>query len=112
MTDSTHPERRYRRLLACYPQAFREEHEDEMLVRVLMLALFALTTVSLLSAFAQHATTYAATDLAAGSVLWLLGLVTVLLIFNPHSDQHHGRCPATARPSDSRAMAGWSAPER
>jgi len=32
MTDSTHLERRYRRLLACYPRAFRREHEEEMLV--------------------------------------------------------------------------------
>jgi hypothetical protein len=31
MTDVTHLERRYRRLLACYPKAFRREHEDEML---------------------------------------------------------------------------------
>jgi len=213
MTDSPHLERRYRRLLACYPQAFRQEHEEEMLVvlmagardgqrpgladstdlirsaiwlrlrpcaprsartvlwavrlmilgavlelvalvtvigtqgevksaivrqfphftvaqwhvavnahilpvevgapiaavvwlwmawangrgrtwaRVLMLALFALTSISLLSAFAQHATTYAASDLAAGCVLWLVGFVTVLLIFNPHSDRHYGRRP-------------------
>lgn len=32
MTDSTQLERRYRRLLAWYPRAFRCEHEDEMLV--------------------------------------------------------------------------------
>lgn len=32
MTDATHLERRYRRLLAWYPKAFRREHEDEMLV--------------------------------------------------------------------------------
>jgi hypothetical protein len=32
MTDSTLPERRYRRLLALYPTAFRREHEEEMLV--------------------------------------------------------------------------------
>lgn len=31
MTDSTDLERRYRRLLAAYPKAFREEHEQEML---------------------------------------------------------------------------------
>ncbi len=32
MTDATYLERRYRRLLAWYPKAFRREHEDEMLV--------------------------------------------------------------------------------
>ncbi len=31
MTDSTQLERRYRRLLALYPKAFRREHEQEML---------------------------------------------------------------------------------
>ena len=35
MTDSAHLERRYRRLLAFYPKAFRREHEQE-LVSVLM----------------------------------------------------------------------------
>jgi hypothetical protein len=37
MTDSTRLERRYRRLLAFYPKAFRREHEEEML-SVLMAA--------------------------------------------------------------------------
>jgi hypothetical protein len=32
MTDATQLERRYRRLLAWYPRAFRQEHEEEMLV--------------------------------------------------------------------------------
>lgn len=31
MSDSTQLERRYRRLLAFYPKAFRREHEEEML---------------------------------------------------------------------------------
>jgi hypothetical protein len=31
MNDDPHLERRYRRLLACYPAAFRREHEQEML---------------------------------------------------------------------------------
>ncbi len=31
MTDSTHLERRYRRLLRLYPKAFRREHEQELL---------------------------------------------------------------------------------
>jgi hypothetical protein len=32
MSDSADLERRYRRLLACYPRAFRREHEQEMLL--------------------------------------------------------------------------------
>jgi len=31
MTDNAYLERRYRRLLACYPAAFRHEHGQEML---------------------------------------------------------------------------------
>jgi hypothetical protein len=31
VTDSSHVERRYRRLLAWYPRAFRREHEEEIL---------------------------------------------------------------------------------
>jgi hypothetical protein len=31
MTESTHLERRYRRLLAFYPRAFRREHDQEIL---------------------------------------------------------------------------------
>jgi hypothetical protein len=31
MSDSAHLERRYRQLLACYPRAFRYEHEQEIL---------------------------------------------------------------------------------
>jgi hypothetical protein len=37
MTDSSRLERRYRRLLAWYPKAYRREHEDEILA-VLMAA--------------------------------------------------------------------------
>lgn len=35
MTDHTPLERRYRRLLACYPRSFRHAHEEEMLVILL-----------------------------------------------------------------------------
>ncbi len=35
MTDSAHLERRYRRLLAFYPKAFRREHQEEI-ISVLM----------------------------------------------------------------------------
>jgi hypothetical protein len=36
--DQSRLERRYRRLLACYPRAFRREHEEEMLVVLLACA--------------------------------------------------------------------------
>jgi hypothetical protein len=51
--------------------------------------LFGLTSVSLLAAFARHALTYAPSDLIAGCALWLVGLLTLLLILNPRSDQHY-----------------------
>lgn len=38
MSDRARLERRYRRLLQCYPRAFRREHEDEMLVVLLACA--------------------------------------------------------------------------
>jgi hypothetical protein len=38
MTDRTRLERRYRRLLACYPRTFRAQHEEEMLVVLLACA--------------------------------------------------------------------------
>ncbi|MGO9977523.1 MAG: hypothetical protein ACLP01_32965 [Solirubrobacteraceae bacterium] len=210
MTDVTHLERRYRRLLAWYPKAFRREHEDEMLVvlmagagngqrrpgladsadlirnaswmrvrpwaqrpaptvvwalrlmvlaaalelvalatvvgtqaglraaiigrfphftaaqwqaeahahilpieigapiaaavwlglawvngrgygwaRGLAMGLLGLTSISLLAGVGQHAANYAPADLIAGCALWLVGLLTVLLIFNPRSDPHY-----------------------
>lgn len=38
MSDQCELERRYRRLLACFPSAFRREHEEEMLVVLLACA--------------------------------------------------------------------------
>ena len=38
MTDSSRLERRYRRVLACYPKAFRRESEDEILAVLLATA--------------------------------------------------------------------------
>ena len=59
--------------------------------RVLFVGFFGLTSVSLLSAFGQHAATYAPADLIAGCAVWLVGLVTMLLIFNPQSDRHYSQ---------------------
>ena len=227
MTDRTQLERRYRRLLACYPKAFRREHEDEMLVvlmagaddgqrqpgladsadlirnatwmrvrpwaqrpaptvlwalrlmvlaaalelialatvvgtqanlraqiighfphftaaqwqaqvhanilpvelgapiaavmwlglawangrgygwsRGLVAALLGLTSLSLLAGFAQHAATYAPADLIAGCVLWLVGLLTLLLIFNQGSDAHYHQQP-TRHDGKTVSTAGW-----
>jgi hypothetical protein len=78
--------------------------------RGLFVGLFGLTSLSLLAAFAQHAATYAPADLTAGCALWLVGLLTLLLIFNPRSDPHYHQRP---HPHDRKApsTAGWPAAE-
>jgi hypothetical protein len=54
-------------------------------------ALLALTSVSLLSAFSQHAQTLAPADLIAGVAVWLVAVVSLLLIVSPSSERHYGR---------------------
>jgi hypothetical protein len=80
--------------------------------RGLLVGFFALTSVSLLSSFAQHAATYAPADLTAGCALWLVSLVTVLLILHPRSDCHYSRRRQNGRRREDRRTAGWLAPER
>jgi hypothetical protein len=75
--------------------------------RGLSVGLFCLTSVSLLAAFAQHAATYAPADLISGCALWLVGLLTLLLIFNPRSDRHYHYRP-NRRDGDTHTTAGWS----
>jgi hypothetical protein len=54
-------------------------------------ALFALTSVSLLSAFSQQAVTLAPADVIAGGAVWLVALVSLLLIISPPSERHYRR---------------------
>jgi hypothetical protein len=78
--------------------------------RSLSVGLFGLTSVSLLGAFAQHAATYAPADLIVGCTLWLVGLLTLLLIFNPRSERHYRR--RENRPDRGKPpTAGWPASE-
>jgi hypothetical protein len=44
-------------------------------------ALFALFSIEILIAMAQHATAYAPADLVAGGAVWVIALVTMVLIF-------------------------------
>ncbi len=44
-------------------------------------AFFALVTIELIIAMAQHATAYAPADLIAGGAVWVIALVTMVLIF-------------------------------
>jgi hypothetical protein len=78
--------------------------------RGLVAGLFGLNSLSLLAAFGQHAATYAPADLIAGCALWLVGLLTVLLIFNPRSDRHYHQRPDRHAPKTP-AAAGWPAAE-
>jgi hypothetical protein len=75
--------------------------------RGLVLGFFGLTSISLLSAVAQHAATYAPSDLIVGCALWLVGLVTVALILNPRSEQHYHHRTPVRRARKDRPAAPW-----
>lgn len=49
-------------------------------------AFFALTTLTMLIALAQHAAVYAPADLIAGAAIWLIALATMVLIFTRQSN--------------------------
>ena len=57
--------------------------------RDLVVGLFGLTSLSLLSAIAQHVATYSPADLLAGCALWLAGLVSLILLFSAPSGEHY-----------------------
>ena len=64
-------------------------------------ALFALFTIEMLIAMAQHATAYARPDLIAGGAIWLVALATMVLIFARPSNTYYRRaaCPPLAHTS-------------
>lgn len=74
--------------------------------RGLVVGLFGLTSLSLLAAVGQHAATFAPADLIAGCALWLVGLLTMLLIFNPRSERHYHQRPS-ARQHHTPSTARW-----
>lgn len=53
--------------------------------RVVFAAFFGLATLSLLSALAEGATTFAPADLVAGAAIWIVHAAAVLLIFSKRS---------------------------
>jgi hypothetical protein len=59
--------------------------------RLVFVAFFALSTLSLISALAGDAARYARADLIVGSLLWLTEAVVVALIFNPKSNPYYRR---------------------
>ena len=56
-------------------------------------ALFALFSIEILIAMAQHAAAYAPADLIAGAAVWLIALATMVLIFTRQSNAYY-RQPA------------------
>lgn len=52
-------------------------------------AFFALITLTMIIALAQHAATYAPADLIAGAAVWLIALVTMVLIFTRRSNAYY-----------------------
>jgi hypothetical protein len=75
--------------------------------RGLFLGFFGLTSISLLAAFAQHAATYAPSDLIAGCALWLVGLIALVLILNPRTDQHYHHGAPGRRTRKDHPAAPW-----
>ena len=57
--------------------------------RAAVAAMFALTSLSLLSSLAQGAATYVPVDLIAGGVLWLVEPAAVLLILSKESGPYY-----------------------
>jgi hypothetical protein len=52
-------------------------------------AFFALTTLIMLTALAQHAAAYAPADLIAGAAVWIIALATTVLIFTRQSNAYY-----------------------
>jgi hypothetical protein len=61
--------------------------------RLIFTWFFAMLTVSLLAALAQHVAVYAPADLAALTALWLVALASVALIFSKASWPYYQRQP-------------------
>jgi hypothetical protein len=57
--------------------------------RLVFTAFFALITLSLIGALANHAAVYAKADVIAGTVLWLTALAAVVLIFSKKSNPYY-----------------------
>jgi hypothetical protein len=62
--------------------------------RLAFTAFFALITMSLIGALANHAAVYARADLIVATALWLVGLAAVVLIFTKQSNPYYRREPA------------------
>jgi hypothetical protein len=68
-------------------------------------AFFALISMIMLSALAQHGTAYAAADFAAGAAVWLVALATMVLIFARPSSTFYRQAAARrslTRPGNQR----------
>jgi hypothetical protein len=63
-------------------------------------AFFALTTLTMIVALAQHGAVFAPADMVAGAAIWLLALATMTLIFTPKSNAFYRQA---ARPPLARA---------
>ena len=65
--------------------------------RMVFVAFFGLATLSILSSLAQGAAVGAPADLIAASVVWALGLASVVLIFSPASGRYYRPALAPAQ---------------
>ena len=64
-------------------------------------ALFALFSIEILVAVAQHAAAYAPADLIAGGAVWVVALVTMVLMFTRPSNAFYRQAarPPLAHPA-------------
>ncbi len=69
--------------------------------RLAFAGFFALTTLSMLIALAQHGAVYAPADVIAGATVWVITLATVVLLFTRQSNAFYRQAghPAAAQPA-------------
>ena len=98
MTGSPKLERRYRRVLACYPKAFQRE-SGRRSSRCRFTVFAGLLTAGLLIGFGEgggeDALPSTWPDVTAAAVLWLVGLVAAVLIYSEAASPYYQRRAAT-----------------
>ena len=64
-----------------------------------MAAFFGLITMTMLASLSAGTPVYAPADFAAGAVIWLISLVSMVLVFTPPSNRYFRPEPALVSPA-------------
>jgi hypothetical protein len=67
--------------------------------RIAVAAFFGLVTMTMLAALSSGSPVYATADFAAGMVIWLISLVSMVLIFTPASNRYFRPGPVLVSPA-------------